>query len=112
MIQADQKNDRRISRTRKHLWEALVALIEEKDYSEITIQDIADRADVHRVTFYLHYRDKHDLLLNNVDSILHDLTAKIKPSTGEDFRTDIPPQGLVFAFQYIAENATFYRIVL
>ena len=44
MVITNPKKDRRILRTRKMLWEALIALIEEKEYSEITIQDIADRA--------------------------------------------------------------------
>jgi len=106
------KTDRRILRTRKLLWEALIALIEEKDYSEITIQDIADRANVNRVTFYLHYRDKQDLLEKSVEVIFDELTSKITPLTGEAFRMDIPPEGMTLVYQYIAENAAFYRIIL
>ncbi|MEP7285095.1 MAG: TetR/AcrR family transcriptional regulator [Chloroflexota bacterium] len=104
--------DRRILRTRKLLWDAFIALIQEKDYSEITIQDIADRANVNRVTFYLHYRDKHELLLKNVEVIFDELTSKIAPLNGENYRTDIPPEGMTLVYQYIAENAKFYRIVL
>ena len=106
------KNDRRILRTRKLLWEALIALIQEKEYSEITIQDIADRANVNRVTFYLHYRDKQDLLENSVEVIFNDLTSKITPLTGEKFRLDVPPEGMTLVYRYIAENAKFYRIIL
>jgi len=106
------KNDRRSLRTRKMLWEALLALIQEKEYSEITIQDIADRADVNRVTFYLHYRDKKDLLVRNVEMIFNDLNSKIIPLAGENFRLDIPPQGMILVYRYIAENAKFYRIIL
>jgi AcrR family transcriptional regulator len=112
MTMPPSKNDRRILRTRKMLWEALIALIEEKEYSEITIQDIADRANVNRVTFYLHYRDKQDLLEKSVDVIFTDLTSKITPLSGENFRLDIPPQGMVLVYQFIAENAAFYRIIL
>jgi AcrR family transcriptional regulator len=112
MTLASPRNDRRILRTRKMLWEALVSLIKEKDYSEITIQDIADRANVNRVTFYLHYRDKQDLLEKNVEAIFNDLNSRITPLTGEKFRTDIPPEGMTLVYQFIAENAKFYRIVL
>src|SRR5271157_1819235 len=103
------KSDRRSLRTRKLLWHALIALIQEKDYAEITIQDIADRADVNRVTFYLHYRDKQDLLAQNAEMIMDDLAAKGPPLTGEAFRTDVPPQSMVMVYRYIAENAAFYR---
>jgi AcrR family transcriptional regulator len=54
--------DRRVRRTRESLRSALVSLIEEKGYDRITVQDIIDRADVGRSTFYAHYRDKDDLL--------------------------------------------------
>ena len=112
MTAPDPKVDRRILRTRKLLWEALIALIEEKDYSEITIQDIADRANVNRVTFYLHYRDKQDLLVKSVEVIFEELTAKTTPLTGEDFRLDVAPEGMTLVYRHIAENARFYRKLL
>jgi AcrR family transcriptional regulator len=112
MSTVNLKNDRRSLRTRKMLWEALIALIQEKEYAEITIQDIADRANVNRVTFYLHYRDKRDLLESSVEVIFNDLNSKITPLTGENFRLDIPPEGMVMVYRYIAENAAFYRIIL
>ena len=108
----EPKTDRRVLRTRKLLWEALVALIQEKEYAEITIQDIADRADVNRVTFYLHYRDKQDLLEKGVEGIFEELAARTAPLTGEAFRLDVPPEGMTEVYRYLAENARLYRIVL
>jgi len=58
------KTDRRISRTRRLMLDALMALIEERGYENITVQDILDRADVGRSTFYAHFRDKDELLLS------------------------------------------------
>ena len=112
MSETDLKIDRRVLRTRKLLWEALIALIEEKDYSDITIQDIADRANVNRVTFYLHYRDKQDLLVKSVEGFFEDLVAKTAPLTGEAFRLDVAPEGLTLVYRHIAENARFYRKLL
>ncbi len=60
----EKKEDRRIGRTRRLMHEALMALIVEKGYEAITVQDILDRADVGRSTFYAHYRDKDELLLS------------------------------------------------
>jgi AcrR family transcriptional regulator len=54
--------DRRVRRTRDAVQTTLIRLMIEKDYSEITVQDIADRADVSRSTFYMHYADKDDVL--------------------------------------------------
>ncbi len=61
--------DRRVRRTRQLLFEALIELILEKGYDKTTIQDIIDRADVGRSTFYAHYRDKDDLLLARMEEI-------------------------------------------
>ncbi|MFC9998001.1 TetR/AcrR family transcriptional regulator [Nocardia sp. NPDC127526] len=55
--------DRRVRRTRMALHIALIELMKERSYARITVQDIIDRADVGRSTFYAHYRDKDDLLV-------------------------------------------------
>src|SRR5260221_3247111 len=55
--------DQRIRRTRGRLADALVELMQEKPIDELTVQEVLDRAGVGRSTFYLHYRDKDDLLL-------------------------------------------------
>jgi AcrR family transcriptional regulator len=59
-----RKPDRRIRRTCERLGSALVALIQERPIDDVTVQEVLDRAAVGRSTFYLHYRDKDDLLLS------------------------------------------------
>jgi AcrR family transcriptional regulator len=54
--------DRRVQRTRRLLHKALMSLILEKKYESITVQEILDRADVGRSTFYMHFKDKDELL--------------------------------------------------
>ena len=63
------KEDRRIGRTRRMMHEALMALIVEKGYESVTVQDILDRADVGRSTFYAHFRHKDELLLSGFDHL-------------------------------------------
>jgi AcrR family transcriptional regulator len=63
---AQETMDRRVRRTRDLLHRALLDLIAEKGYPHITVQDILDRADVGRSTFYTHYRDKEDLLRSGI----------------------------------------------
>jgi AcrR family transcriptional regulator len=70
----NDKNDRRSQRTRQLLSEALVQLIQEKDYSTITVSDIIERANVGRSTFYAHYQDKDDLLLDQMDRVIEFLS--------------------------------------
>lgn len=62
--------DRRIGKTRKLLHEALLSLLHEKDFNDIVVKEILDRANVGRSTFYAHYRDKNDLLIGGVRDLL------------------------------------------
>ena len=58
----EKKLDPRIKRTRQLLQQALMGLMAEKSFQAITVQDIAERATVNRVTFYAHFEDKYALL--------------------------------------------------
>ena len=60
------KTDRRVRRTQQSMRDALIELMLEKPYEKITVQNIIDRANVGRATFYNHYRDKDDLLVRGV----------------------------------------------
>ena len=59
--------DRRIYRTRKLLQDALIELILEKGYAAVTVQDIIDRANIGRSTFYAHFQDTESLFLSTFD---------------------------------------------
>lgn len=54
--------DRRLRKTNTALKNSLDSLLMKQNFSEITVQDIVDRADIGRATFYRHYTDKYDLL--------------------------------------------------
>lgn len=55
-------DDPRAKRTRKYIQDAFAELLGEKDFEAISIQDIMDRAELNRATFYNHYQDKYELL--------------------------------------------------
>ena len=78
------KEDRRIRKTRNILKSSLAELMKEKDFKDITVKDIAERADINRGTFYLHYKDTYDLLEKVEDEIILEFQAMIdmyKPKT-------------------------------
>lgn len=107
----EKKPDRRKVRTRKLLRDALIELIVEKGYDTITVQDIADRANIARATFYLHYNDKEDLLIRSFEDVYDDLVARLAPMhteklLNEGYKTDI------VAFEHVAEYANFYKVML
>ncbi|WP_051979269.1 TetR/AcrR family transcriptional regulator [Edaphobacter aggregans] len=85
-IQKGRTPDRRIARTQKLLRDALHSLIHERDYDSIAVKEILDRANVGRSAFYMHFRDKDDLLA----ATFHDIFGSVpsmRPETG-DRRTE------------------------
>lgn len=67
LASSKKKTDARVRRTRDALGDALIALMQEKPFDAITVQDVLDRAHVGRSTFYSHYSDKDDLLMSDAD---------------------------------------------
>lgn len=76
--------DRRIQRTRQLLLGSLIELISEKGYEAITVQDIIDRANVGRSTFYSHFQDKEHLLLSGSEKMAELFDDFRAPASSED----------------------------
>ncbi|MBA3867825.1 MAG: TetR/AcrR family transcriptional regulator [Anaerolineae bacterium] len=110
-----RKEDRRKERTRQLLRDALLELIPEKGYEAISLQDITDRANVARPTFYLHFKDKQDLLFSSLREIYDDLVQRQsdshKHSNMADVLSDLT-QADASDFQHVADYADFYRVML
>ena len=71
-----EATDPRILRSRRMLMEALVRLLTQKEFEDLSIQEIADEATLNRATFYLHYPDKNALLQAMTDARFRDLIAR------------------------------------
>ncbi len=78
---SQKKTDRRILQTRDALGDALVALMHEKNFDDITVQQVLDRAGVGRATFYAHYRDKEDLFMSDVEDFFTMAASLLKRHT-------------------------------
>lgn len=121
-IMDNPKVDRRIQRTRQALRVALLELIKEKGFDAISVEEITERANLGRATFYLHYKDKEDLLLeefreiaSNRVQVLSEIPILLwKSNQGQielvDNHTPIMPLQLVF--EHASQNAELYRILL
>jgi AcrR family transcriptional regulator len=103
------KADRRSQRTRRSLSAALFELMVEQRYDEITVQDIIDRANVGRSTFYAHYLDKEDLLISDFTRVLDALSQHIEQHGVENQRT---PPGLALLFQHVQTHHQLYKALL
>jgi AcrR family transcriptional regulator len=94
--------------------DALVSLIAEKGFDAITVQEITERADVNRSTFYFHYTDKYDLLNQSMDEMLREFAESLKPrgipadeTCPVSRNAPLQPQ-----FEHVAANALFYKVML
>ncbi|MFL5802066.1 MAG: TetR/AcrR family transcriptional regulator [Roseiflexaceae bacterium] len=103
------KADRRSQRTRQLLHTALIELMLERRYDEITVQDIIDRANVGRSTFYAHYLDKEDLLVSGFTQVLDALRQHMEQHKQGDWRT---PPGLAFFFQHVQTHHQLYKALV
>jgi AcrR family transcriptional regulator len=108
--------DRRVKRTRRSLGEALVALAKEKEYDEITIQEITDRADVGYRTFFRHYDDKDALLLDVLQATMDEVHQLLTRPTAADLASPefmtMPAENGRIIFQHVRENNELYRLLL
>lgn len=77
--------DRRVQRTRQLLQDALIAMMIEKGYEATTVQDIIDRANVGRATFYAHFADKETLLASRLEDLRTMLTERRQGAPGLGF---------------------------
>jgi AcrR family transcriptional regulator len=94
-----------VRRTRQALAHALIDLVLAKRYDAITIQDLLDRADIGRSTFYSHYRGKDDLLLRSFERMLETLDQALE--------RDVPPNRRVAParelFAHVGEMRVFHQ---
>jgi AcrR family transcriptional regulator len=105
----DEKIDRRVQRTRQMLRGALVQLIKEKGYDMVTIQDITERANLGRTTFYLHYQTKEDLLFDHHAEMSAHFSLSI--FTRDELLGDTPQPQLIKFLQLLTENRPMYHTI-
>lgn len=79
-------SDRRFRKNKAAIQRAYIDLVIEKGYQHVTITDIADRADINRMTFYAHYETIEDIFSEFVDDMEH--TIRDAVSTEKEFDLD------------------------
>src|SRR5512133_1561092 len=77
-MEKEKKEDRRSQRSRQLMRKALIDLMLEKHYESISVDEIADRANLGRSTFYVHYHDKDDLMIQSVEESLDTFFLQIR----------------------------------
>ena len=102
------KPDVRVLRTHNSLGDALVALMHEKPFDSITVQEVLDRAAVGRSTFYAHFRDKDDLFLSDVEEFFEMVSTML--SRRRDTSNRVAP--VTELFSHIADMRQYYAALV
>lgn len=112
----EKVHDQMITRTRLLLKEALIELIEEKGFEGITIRDLTSKANLNRGTFYLHYRDKYDLMEKIQEEILQGFLNKIvqlNPTEALKYLViNTPYPAMVQVFEYLKSHGRILKVLL
>lgn len=105
--------DPRILRTRQLLRDAFIDLLEEMDIEKISVNKLAERATINRVTFYLHYKDIPDMLEKMADDMIEDIHQVLDRSTVKsDSPEVINTTMMVKLLEHIADHSKFYKVIL
>jgi AcrR family transcriptional regulator len=102
-------DDPRVRKTRRGLQEAFVRLILREGYDSVSIQDIATEAETARVTFYRHYRDKEELLMDCLNNLYEELAEKTERLSPQAILDGYSP--IQVLYEHIEEQETLYRIL-
>ncbi|KMS75267.1 TetR family transcriptional regulator [Streptomyces leeuwenhoekii] len=103
--------DRRTRRSRRALAAALVELVLERGFTALTVEDITERADVARATFYAHFRDKEDLFARVTSDLLAELGERLAPAVA-DSAVGFTGKPVLEMLRHAREERDLYRIVL
>lgn len=110
-LNKNQTVDRRIRKTKRVLKESLATLLLKKNLNDITVQELVNLADVNRGTFYLHYRDIYDMLVQIETEMMEDLEA-ISGRYPANMLNSSPQPYISAMLEYIEENQTFCKMLL
>jgi AcrR family transcriptional regulator len=113
MSKSKDRLDPRVIRTRQLLRDALTSLIHERDFAALTVKDITDRATLNKTTFYLHYKDIDDLLIQSMADLQEELVKALgQPKVTKDNLTNGVRDILILVFEHFARYREFYDAVL
>ena len=101
---------RRVARTKAAIEDAFVQLVLEQGYERVAVEDISDRADLARATFYAHYPNKEAVLFSVSNRLTEDLMGRIAYQGGP--WNVVRRDALQTAYKHAAEKPDLYRAVM
>lgn len=109
--QPQNRHERRRLQTRNLLIQTALQLVLEKGYDAFSIQDITDRADLGRGTFYIHFKNKEDVFW----TAFRELIQELEQTAHKELDRRMPQveyYGLLNIYRHAAKNCDLYRVML
>jgi AcrR family transcriptional regulator len=104
------RHQRRRIQTRKSLIQAAVELVIQKGYEAVTVQDITDRADLGRGTFYIHFKDKEDVVWSAIQGLILELEQEAHQQYKDSLPDYLEYYFLRNIFRYADRNRDLFRV--
>ena len=113
MSEKPKSADRRIQKSKTALKDALLTLMQTKDFKTISITNLVQLADLNRGTFYKHYQDKEELLEEVIDEVMKDLTVSYRAPYENLTVIEINKlsASAIKIFEHVAAHANFYSLL-
>lgn len=107
-----KKEDLRVIKTKKNLFEGLLTMMKEKAFEDIKVSDICSAALTNRSTFYDHFNDKYELLDALIKELEEGLIKKLEENNGKGNTKEYYIKMIDLFFDHVSENMNAYIAIL
>lgn len=107
-----KKEDLRVIKTKKNLYEGLLSIMKDKSFEEIKVSEICSVSLTNRSTFYDHFNDKYELLASLIKDLEEELTKKLEQNKNLETEKDYYMKMIELLFDHISENISIYSSII
>lgn len=108
----EKKCDLRVIKTKNLIYSTLIDLMKEKTFEEIRVSDICNRALINRSTFYAHYEDKYELLVDFINNLKEEFVAKLSKNRNNLDTRDYYIELIKVFLDYVEDKKDIYSLIM
>lgn len=108
----EKKCDLRVIKTKNLIYSTLMDLMKEKTFEEIRVSDICNRSLINRSTFYAHYEDKYELLVDFINNLKEEFVAKLSKNRNNLDTRDYYIELIKVFLDYVEDKKDIYSLIM